>query len=184
MSTAINYAFDYLPNFLLFFVAIGVVNFVRLKVFKKGEKIQVFREIVLVAFLAYSLMLIDITLMDNITTYLKKPIRGVNFIPFSRVNLSAEKEIGFMEFQLIANVFMFVPFGLLLPLLLKKRRFLLTVAISLAVIVSIELVQLAIGRVFDIDDIMTNFFGALIGVTCTAIVLGIIHLIKKKKSVS
>ena len=72
--------------------------------------------------------------------------------------------------ELFGNVAMFVPLGLLLPLLSSRfRRFATTVAVGLSVSVGIELVQLAMlltviaRRSVDIDDVMLNVLGACLG---------------------
>lgn len=72
--------------------------------------------------------------------------------------------------QLVGNVALFVPLGLLLPLLSARcRRFARTAAVGLAVSVGIELVQLglllALGarRSVDVDDVILNVTGAGLG---------------------
>lgn len=68
--------------------------------------------------------------------------------------------------QIGGNIVLGVPFGLLLPVLLPRARGLLRVGIATAlVMVLVELVQgaLVTGRAFDIDDVILNTSGALIG---------------------
>ena len=75
--------------------------------------------------------------------------------------------------NLTGNILMFIPAGFLLPRLFKPLRkffpFILTVLIC---ILFVELLQLlAMVGSFDIDDIILNFFGVLIGYLlfiCTA----------------
>ena len=64
--------------------------------------------------------------------------------------------------MLIANVLMFVPLGFLLPILWRQAwwRPLLT---ALAATLCIELVQPFFDRSFDVDDILLNFAGAVLG---------------------
>ena len=64
------------------------------------------------------------------------------------------------------NLLLGVPFGVLLPVLAPKARGLLRVLIITAVVmVLVELAQGAIveGRSFDIDDVIMNTTGALLG---------------------
>ena len=63
------------------------------------------------------------------------------------------------------NILMFVPFGILLPLLSDKfKRLWKTVGIGFAVSILIEIVQFITGRgQASTDDVITNTLGALIG---------------------
>lgn len=68
--------------------------------------------------------------------------------------------------QLGGNIALGVPFGLLLPVLAPRTRGLLrVVAITAAVMTLVELVQGALitGRAFDVDDVILNSTGALLG---------------------
>jgi len=68
--------------------------------------------------------------------------------------------------QVGGNLLLGVPFGVLLPVLAPKARGLLRVLITTAlVMVLVELAQGAIveGRSFDIDDVIMNTTGALLG---------------------
>lgn len=67
--------------------------------------------------------------------------------------------------NLILNILMFVPLGILLPLILRLcRKFWLTYLLGLASSLLIEVVQLMTGRgVFEADDIFNNTLGCMIG---------------------
>nr|WP_233521521.1 VanZ family protein [Streptomyces triticagri] len=68
--------------------------------------------------------------------------------------------------QLGGNVVLGVPFGLLLPVLVPPARGLVRVVVVTAVVMSlVELTQgfWVTGRTFDIDDVILNTSGALIG---------------------
>ncbi|MFG1809933.1 VanZ family protein [Streptomyces sp. NPDC049040] len=68
--------------------------------------------------------------------------------------------------QIGGNVLLGVPFGILLPMLFPRARGLLRVAVVTAlVMVLIEATQGALveGRAFDIDDVILNTLGALLG---------------------
>lgn len=75
--------------------------------------------------------------------------------------------------NIVGNIVMFLPWGLGLPLLWKKYRSFIQLALmSLALPVCIEFVQLFIGRSVDIDDVILNFTGAMLG--------GLVYLILSK----
>ncbi|MEV0600265.1 VanZ family protein [Streptomyces sp. NPDC050315] len=68
--------------------------------------------------------------------------------------------------QLGGNIVLGVPFGLLLPVVAPRARGLLRVVVVTAlVMLLVELVQgaLVTGRAFDIDDVILNTTGALLG---------------------
>ncbi|MFJ8692081.1 VanZ family protein [Streptomyces roseolilacinus] len=68
--------------------------------------------------------------------------------------------------QLGGNIALGVPFGLLLPVLAPRARGLLRVVVVTAVVMTlVELVQGALitGRAFDVDDVILNSTGALLG---------------------
>lgn len=61
---------------------------------------------------------------------------------------------------------LFIPLGLFIPIVLKnKRKVYKTAIITLGITFSVEFFQYFIGRSSDIDDIITNFLGAIIGYT-------------------
>ena len=58
---------------------------------------------------------------------------------------------------------MFMPFGLFASLYLKVKKINLPLMLTIIASVSIETVQLVIGRVFDVDDIILNLLGGIFG---------------------
>ncbi|MEV7567334.1 VanZ family protein [Streptomyces tanashiensis] len=96
-------------------------------------------------------------------------------VPLTHSNLTPGRSIGnyldqpgFVDTvkQLGGNIALGVPFGILLPLLARKARGFLRVALVTAgTMLLVELVQgaLVTGRAFDIDDVFLNTGGALLG---------------------
>ena len=85
---------------------------------------------------------------------LNNPTSTWNFILLSIANLSG-------------NIILFIPMGIFLPSIFKKQKKLLTFVISIfLIILAVELIQLfsTLGC-FDIDDLILNVIGALIGYT-------------------
>ncbi|MFB6565488.1 VanZ family protein [Streptomyces sp. NPDC056400] len=77
--------------------------------------------------------------------------------------------------QLGGNLLLGLPFGVLLPVLLPPARGLVRVAVvTVALMTLVELTQGALitGRVFDIDDVILNTAGALIGYLFIGLRLG------------
>lgn len=103
-----------------------------------------------------------------------------NFVPFEGVARTIaygnELELSWLFWDNIAgNVIMFVPLGVMVPLLSRKvRSFGIVALVVLAATVGIELSQLIMGlvtgypfgfsyRVVDTTDIILNFIGGLVG---------------------
>ncbi len=108
-------------------------------------------------FIIYFLMLIYVVTCDGLLTY--EPVN--NLKPFKEILRYRLGSTLFIK-NIIGNIILFVPFGLFFKLTfnLKKRYiFIITMIFCL----SIELIQLLIGRVFDIDDIILNIIGSIIG---------------------
>lgn len=93
----------------------------------------------------------------------------INFIPF--VDFLQYDKRSFI-IQVIGNIAMFVPLGFLLPLSFDKcKQMTKTVKYSFLTSLIIELLQLIICiflikapfRVFDINDLILNTFGAILG---------------------
>ncbi len=69
--------------------------------------------------------------------------------------------------QLLLNVLMFVPIGLLVCGALKKKRILNAIGIGFVLSFFIELTQLITTRgVFNVDDVIHNVLGCIIGYLC------------------
>ena len=99
---------------------------------------------------------------------------GVNLIPFRGIvnelgNINSE--LGMLN--LAGNVLMFVPVGLIAPLALRwgVGR---VVTCAFALSVAIEGIQLVLGRSSDVDDVILNTLGALIGAAITCSVMGLV----------
>ena len=88
----------------------------------------------------------------------------LNLVPFVWVREVYQMGVQKMIKQLLLNIGMFVPLGLLLPIAAPKlRRFIWTAAAVLGVTLLIETLQYFMGRSADIDDVLTNLAGGLIG---------------------
>ncbi|MCG7345713.1 VanZ family protein [Sporosarcina sp. ACRSL] len=101
----------------------------------------------------------DVYLYNNLTT--------VNFIPF-RTIFSYSQYVSDWDsvslVNLLGNVFVFSPIGFFIPLLWRRfDSFTSIFFIGLGVTCFIESIQYFIGRSTDIDDIILNTVGVLIG---------------------
>ena len=82
--------------------------------------------------------------------------RNINLVPFAYM---------FSDYgNSLLNVLLFVPLGFFLPVLWKRfRSFLWTALFGLGFSLSIELLQLFTFRATDINDLMTNTAGTILG---------------------
>ncbi|MFT8363671.1 MAG: VanZ family protein [Sporolactobacillus sp.] len=118
--------------------------------------------LILTAFLIYLIVLLTATLFThNYYTY----GRSSNLVLFSSVRLMlASHSILLIGKNIAGNVLLFLPFGLLFPLLKTHDRFFGTLFAGMACSLLIELCQYYFAaRIFDIDDVLLNFIGTLIG---------------------
>lgn len=92
------------------------------------------------------------------------PYHFLNLIPFGWIRETWAMGFLAMISQVIGNILMFVPFGFLLPLVFNAcRSFYKTGLVVISFSFSIELVQYFIGRSADIDDLILNTLGGMIG---------------------
>lgn len=146
-----------------------------------GKKRLTKRELIVgAALIGYILMVIGVTLLN----------RGEGFP--GRVNfhfLSSYREawniFSVRNWQLIIlNILMFVPLGILLPLIHEKfRQFKWTIGVACCFTLFIELVQYftRLG-IFELDDLFNNVLGAIIGYGVIMSILTIFGNVKNKWS--
>jgi glycopeptide antibiotics resistance protein len=83
------------------------------------------------------------------------------------------RQLGFESFlvNILGNVLAFTPFGFLLPLMDRKyRNFFITTFLCILFSLCVELLQLFLKvGIFDVDDIMMNTAGGIIGYISFAI---------------
>ena len=95
-----------------------------------------------------------------------------NFIPFKeifRYNIFSS-----MFFKnVIGNMIIFIPYGFFVSYFLKLDRTKLVIFLSLVTSITIEITQLIIGRVFDVDDILLNVLGGIVGYLLYKLIKGI-----------
>lgn len=113
-----------------------------------------------------------ISLHDSIIENEKEGIRNINLIPFRTMSPYLENITETYAFKnIIANILVFIPLGFFVSNKNSKNVF-KTLVFCLSVILSIECIQLLfkIGF-FDVDDIILNFIGSLIGIGINKILI-------------
>ena len=101
---------------------------------------------------------------------------NVNLIPFQMI-----KEVKGNPLNFFGNIFMFIPMGFF-PLMMSKKYFKInrTIFLGFSFSLIIEVLQLFLGRGTDVDDLMLNTFGTLLGYVFTVVIVNKNTTIRKK----
>jgi glycopeptide antibiotics resistance protein len=98
---------------------------------------------------------------------IKANARHANFTPFATISLYLKSQLGreYAVQNIGGNIAGFIPFGVLLPLLfVGVRRSWKVILLTFMLSLIFETTQLITGLgVFDVDDLMLNTFGGLLG---------------------
>lgn len=82
--------------------------------------------------------------------------------------------------ELLSNIELFVPYGILLPTAFRRLKWWAADLIALGTTLVIELIQPFLGRTFDVDDIIANALGAVIGCALAKLVITIASRKRKR----
>ena len=123
---------------------------------EKGEKFIFYKEMEILLFNIYTMILFYIVTFQDVSWSTS------NFIPFKEM---FRYEIGSILFfkNVIGNMLMFIPYGYFISKFLNIKNIKKILFLSFIASTSIEITQILIGRVFDVDDIILNILGGLIG---------------------
>lgn len=90
---------------------------------------------------------------------------GVNLVPFRTIlNYMKYSGIWHTFLNVVGNIIIFIPIGILIPMIYIKYRNLKEILkVSVMLSFFIEFIQFFIGRSVDIDDLMLNVCGGLLG---------------------
>ena len=147
-------------NFTWPMVIISVVIMVSFRIaylIRNKEKFVLYKELLMLIFGVYILCLFQVVTFQDDASWASN-----NLIPFREILRYKITSRLFIK-NVLGNMIMFLPFGFFVSYYLKTEKIHLTLALTYIASVSIELVQLAIGRVFDVDDIILNLLGGTIG---------------------
>ncbi len=140
------------------------------------RKVQYDRILLYVIFILYMTTLIGATMfpviIDNsMTAASSDPSDRIKLIPFMTIAEELTETSAFNAFvQIAGNIVMTVPFGLLFALLYPIKHKYICIIAAAALPLWIELTQLILDiitgtwyRTFDVDDIILNFSGIMLG---------------------
>ena len=147
-------------NFTWPMVIISVVIMVSFRIaylIRNKEKFVLYKELLMLIFGVYILCLFQVVTFQDDTAWASN-----NFIPFQEIFRYNVTSRLFVK-NVLGNMIMFLPFGFFVSYYLKAEKVYLPIVLTIIASISIELVQMCIGRVFDVDDIILNLLGGSIG---------------------
>ena len=139
---------------------ISVVVVVSLRItylIKNRKHFTLYQELLALSFIIYILCLFQIVTFQDTVSWSSN-----NFIPFREI---FRYHIGSRLFlkNVLGNVLLFMPFGFFSSYYLKFKKPWVILGLTLVTSFSIEVIQMSIGRVFDVDDILLNIVGGYFG---------------------
>lgn len=143
------------PMLSVFVVAICLLRFFYLQ--NHREKFCLHREFSYLISIIYIWLLFEILTMNELNSS-----SGMNLVPFSEI-LRYEFGTKMFYYNVIGNIIIFIPFGYLIGVYVNPKKIWPVLITTLLTSVVVEFVQLRIGRSFDIDDIILNVVGGVIG---------------------
>ena len=153
-TTIINIFQNVWPMILIFTTIVVSMRIVH--IIKNHPKVYLYKDLMVLGFVIYILCLFHVVTFQDVSWSTS------NYIPFKEM---FRYEFGTDLFfkNVIGNMIMFLPFGFFVSYFLNLDKIRYVFILSLVSSFSIETTQMVIGRVFDVDDIMLNIIGGILG---------------------
>ncbi len=142
------------PMLLLFTIVLVILRISDAFINKK--RIIIYKDLFMLMFILYMFLLFELVTTTDFESF------SNNFIPFKEITRYDFSSKLFYK-NVLGNVLLFIPFGYCVSNILKNKKIYITAIITFITSISIELIQMNIGRSFDIDDIILNLSGGLVG---------------------
>ncbi len=156
VDTLVDALIDIWPMLTIFLVVIVTIRIAYL--IQNHEKIIFYKEFTGLLFVVYILLLFQLL----ISTELNNTNGGFNLVPFTEIFRYKWGSPLFIT-NVLGNIAIFIPLGLFITKYIKSQKITPIFIICLIISTTVEVVQLKIGRSFDIDDIILNICGGIIG---------------------
>ncbi len=140
-------------------VLLAIFIIMRVTIYFKGEsrRLILHEELFNLVFMIYLIILFQLVTSQDIQAY-----TGTNLMPFREILRYDIGTAGFYK-QVIGNILLFIPFGFFVSSYCKIKGLGTITLVSFFSSLTIEIVQRYIGRSFDVDDIILNVVGGIIG---------------------
>ena len=145
---------DIWPMLLLFIIVIFTMRIIDIIINRK--KLVLYKDLYFLTFILYMFLLFELVTSTDFESY------SNNFIPFKEIMRYSYTSKLFFK-NVLGNVLLFIPFGYFSNKIIKNRKIILAIITTIITSSSIEIIQMNIGRSFDIDDIILNLIGGIIG---------------------
>lgn len=139
-------------------IILSIISYIFFRILtriKYKNKIDFNKEISIILFIIYLLILFFIV------TYPVNEYGYNNYNLFKEILRYKIGSIGFFN-NIIGNILLFIPFGMFTRYYFRIKVISL-ILVTILYSLSIEITQILINRVFDIDDIILNLIGSIIG---------------------
>lgn len=142
------------PMIIIFLAILSSLRLVWL--LKNKKSIILYRELIGLFFVIYILFLFHIVTFQDVSWSTQ------NYTPFKEI---LRYELGSPLFirNVLGNSLLFVPYGFFVAYYLKLTKISPVILLTMFTSLVIEFTQKNIGRVFDIDDIILNIIGGVLG---------------------
>lgn len=139
-------------------VSVVIVVSIRLSyLIKNRQHFTFYKELLTLSMIIYVLMLFQVVTSQDVVSWSSN-----NFIPFKEMLRYKFGSRLFIK-NVVGNLALFLPYGFFAAYTLKCEKSKLILFLTFLASLTIECVQMAIGRVFDVDDILLNVMGGYIG---------------------
>lgn len=171
MRVIISYIINMLPYMLIALPVYLVARGIYIKV--KKLEFNLVREVILLGFVVFIAGLTSQTVIPKFEFgadgfgIVENGVHQTNLIPFkvfsqTRYEVFVNKNINYFLINFLGNIILFMPFGFFIPLLWRISA-IKAVIIGFLASLFIETCQLFLARGTDVDDLILNTFGALLG---------------------
>ena len=165
------------PMMILFSIVVIVLRVIT-NVYSHS-KFDFYHDLKALVYVLYCFVLFVLVTTNDFSSY------SNNFIPFREIFRYKNIHDPLFIWNVQGNIILFMPFGFIIADVINlksgKHNIWLTMLVSTITSLSIEIIQMFIGRSFDIDDIILKLFGAIIGYLVFRFFYWLFnHLIKNK----
>ncbi|MBR1416404.1 MAG: VanZ family protein [Bacilli bacterium] len=143
------------PELTIFIVVLIVVRIAALR--NSRKKFSFHEEFLNLCFIVYILLLFEL-----LTGTENSSGSGINLVPFSEI---FRYEVGSKMFiyNVLGNILLFVPYGYFVARYVNGKSVYQIFIVSLITSFTVEFLQVRLGRSFDVDDIILNVIGGILG---------------------
>lgn len=142
------------PSLLILITILFTIRF--FSFVSNKQKIVFYKEALSLVFIVYLMCFFYILTFEDVDW------STANLIPFREMfRFSLGSRMFFKN--VLGNILLFLPYGFYLSYFIKLKKVKVIMGLSLFVSFIVEIIQYRIGRVFDVDDIILNIVGGILG---------------------